>query len=244
VLLFIAPSAGLGHTLLVELVDNATKAAIVTSVLTFDTAALYSFTVNSAHVDEPRSPRNDTLTFTMQAYSVYPSETPSLTAQYLGNHGKGDNVAINATFNFILVPSADPALICFYALINDGSVRTGDDATKLSIYYSVIFDGFWGGINSGIAHSTPSGQSLEGGITLDPVYALVAWLIYGILTLDCNGIVALEPVIVTGAQLDVLTATGSPVEMEIIFEGSKSPVGCGRDSRYKLLHTIQRLSMP
>ena len=240
-LVVVAPRSALNHLLLLELTDNAKRTVIASYSITFDTAALYSLTLNSAHVYVPRAPLHDSV---QAALYQCDGGQPTGTAVSYGDHGKGATIKIGLSFQFSQVPSTDPEIIGGYIISNEGGAQGRSDQVDAN-YYSIIFSVWWGGINSLANHDESLSSDYDAGvISFDPIFDLLWWIVEQAIGTKCNGVVAAQTIIVSGAQLDAQTLGGASIQQTVMCKGTKSPVGCGATSRYSVLWTINRLSTP
>ena len=146
------------------------------------------------------------------------------------------------SLDFSRIPDVDPQPTVGYLIMNQGGAFGNSDQVDAN-YYSIIFSVWWGGLNS-LANHNDYSQSDTGLITFDPIYGLLWWAVESAISGKCNGVVAIETVIMSGAQLDAATVGGQSIQQTAMCKGTKSPVGCGATSRYSVTWTINRLSAP
>ena len=246
-LIALVPKADINVILRIELVNEKNEMVTQTDSI-FDIAALFVLTINSAHVFEARSPRNDSLIF---GIGVEPHRNRdnliSIGPQvFLGDHGDGDTIPIDQSFTIALFPKPDSIYTFPYFLVNDGDVRSPRDAADLAAKISLVFDLFSGGI-------TTDGNDGKFANDVNPVFgrphmsASVSYdiwyqIVYAVLSFNCNGIVAYDQVFCNGMLLIPAILNGNPLIQTITYKGSDSPVGCGANSKYSITRTIERIS--
>jgi hypothetical protein len=239
-LVVMAPAAGINHTLKVAL-TRPLRASNVSATTQFNTAGVYRITVDSAYVERPRARINDTLTFGYK-HGDYTNGFP------LGDYSSGDTVPINKVIvsYFLAVPSDEPIAVAAYLLANNGDVRDLKAARELVGKFMIIWDPL-GGIVTPLENATDISKfgydqsEITGPLTGS--VSSVIWYEVAIhaLSIDCNGIVAAETIVVTGAELDANTSNGQAWTRTIRFLGTDSDTGCGRNSRYRVTRTITKV---
>lgn len=246
-LIAITPKADINVTFRVELVTEKNEIITQTDSI-FDVSALFVLTINSAHVFEARSPRNDSLIFGLgiEPHRNRKNLTSMSQQVFLGDHGDGDTVPIDQSFTIALYPRPDSIYTFAYYLVNDGEVRSPKDAADLAAKISLVFDLFSGGI-------TADGNDGKFSNEVNPVFgrphmsASVSYdiwyqIVYSVLSFNCNGIVAYDQVFCNGMLLIPAISNGNPLVQNITYKGSDSPVGCGANSKYSITRTIERVS--
>jgi len=190
--------------------------------------AVYSFTINSLQIVEPRSTFEDT---DYVSLSVVVGNNAPITApvQSMGNLGKG-TYGVNLTIPNVPVGSND-AVSFTYSVLNSGySSDIVEQAAEKAIAVAAskvgqlalkaLITGVTGGLGSILS---VVGSAALGWLTSEAL---------GFLFPDCDGTVAGADHAYTGAQLAQQTANGSAISVTDYHKGTPSADLCGPTSEY------------
>jgi hypothetical protein len=196
--------------------------------------AVYSFTINSIQIVEPRSTFQDT---DYVSLSVVVGNNPPITApvQSMGNVGKG-TFPVNLTIPNVAVGPND-AVSFTYAVVNSGySSDIVEQAVEKAISVAAgkvgqlalkaLLTGVTGGLGSLLS---VVGAAAFGWLTGEAL---------GFFFPDCDGTVAGADHAYTGTQLAQQTANGTAISVNDYHKGTGSPDLCGPTSEYYVTWSI------
>ena len=209
----------------------------------------YNFSVDFVKVDKTRSTTTDTDT---SQSSVSPGNWPAQSAvQFLGTLG-GTSPSEAQTnlldFQPVAVELGEFAIFN-YQIVNKGSpdpnvvgpaLASAGNSLASQALQSIVKQ-LASGVTkiATVAIGTASGVPVLGSI----LGVIGSWLVgqlTAIIFADCDGLVAVEQVVIAGSDLFNKTASG-PYTTTTIHPGTDSPAGCGPNSKYEVTWSITRV---
>ena len=207
-------------------------------------AAVYLLRINNVTVDNPRAPQNDTLLG--EATALYmgellpnpnpispfdPASKPRNQTQVFGDRGSGSVLPTTFSFGpFRGVPGVAPSLTFNYAFINRGYDHSKEEA--LLKVLNVLSE-------AGQAAATlvmPQGSG-----AWDKINDIHQKINGGLLS-GCDGLVAADQIVMNSDVLDVITKGNNVYSENRAYEGTSSPVVCGKVSHYRVNFSVYRIS--
>jgi hypothetical protein len=195
---------------------------------------VYSFTINSIQIKNPRSLINDT---DYVSCAIVVGNNPPITApvKSMGNLGDG-TYAVGLTIPNVPVGPND-AMAFSYSILNTGySSDIVEQALQKASSAAASKAGAAAAAAIGGAVGGPLGSVLAA--VGSAAFGWVTSEVLGFIFPDCDGPVAAGDHAYTGAQLAAQTANGTGITMTDYSAGTNSPDGCGANSKYYVTWSV------
>ncbi len=178
----------------------------------------YHFRLDRFHIFNTRALHEDTdvVSFGVKVgNSMLPPQI-----KHMGNVNNGDH-SVDLKIGPVQINDDDTPVIITYQIINSGH---RDQATL----DSVLTTG-----TSEIAASQLASGDIPGAIAAEIVSGLAS-----LFTADCDGLVVVDRIALTGARLKRITTAHNPFTLTRIYHGTDSATGCGSNSVYNVTWVV------
>lgn len=206
--------------------------------------AVYTFTLDSFHIDNTRSRHEDTVSVVFIVQPPYGA--PLLLRYQAGDVNNGDH-SVGLSSAPVFVTNDDRPVVFGYVFYNGDtsslSVPLDDMATKIvEDYFKQITEG---GPSGDPTREVPDDPQLPDNATFTDtswVNVLVLAELASLLFPDCDGVVAADGIARTKVELDnALDASdGMHYRQTRRYPGTDSPPGCGSNSNYTVSWSVRR----
>jgi hypothetical protein len=204
-------------------------------------AASYELRIDNVTVDNPRAPQNDTLNG--EATALFggqplpnpdpssPFDQPGTQVQKFGNRGAGSILPTRFRFGpFTEVPGIAPVVKFNFIFANEGYSGSSEEAGLKAL----------NGL-SAAGQAIATFEIPQGSAAFDKANDVHKG-INGALFSSCDGVVAAAQIEMQSDVIDAVTRSTGVYSENRAFEGTSSPVVCGKTSNYHVRFTILRLS--